>query len=252
MYSPYHFSSNQPIHAPELEGLESAWDLNSRDPNYQMMNAEQREQFRNSAQKPAMDGNIIGATWGPLAAGVRATWATGRWRAVLRLLTKEAVEEGATQAVERITGIPMVVSPMDVLQAARKGGRFIGELAKLEPHERQRAAEYLKGGSVLERTDIPGTGGADFRVDGKLTEFKSLQGDAVNHTTGVGRPQDATKKPGVQMIDLDIRTPSGSSSDATTIYNRFAGTDQGKAFLGGGGEVRIATQDGMMSFGGNQ
>jgi RHS repeat-associated protein len=27
-YSPYHFSSNQPIHAPELEGLESEFDLN--------------------------------------------------------------------------------------------------------------------------------------------------------------------------------------------------------------------------------
>ena len=27
-YSPYHFSSNQPIHAPELEGLESQFDLN--------------------------------------------------------------------------------------------------------------------------------------------------------------------------------------------------------------------------------
>ncbi|MCF8374272.1 MAG: hypothetical protein K9H64_21805 [Bacteroidales bacterium] len=28
MYSPYHFSSNQPIHANELEGLESSDDLN--------------------------------------------------------------------------------------------------------------------------------------------------------------------------------------------------------------------------------
>ena len=27
MYSPYHFSSNQPIHAPELDGLESSFDL---------------------------------------------------------------------------------------------------------------------------------------------------------------------------------------------------------------------------------
>jgi RHS repeat-associated protein len=27
-YSPYHFSSNQPIHAPELDGMESSFDLN--------------------------------------------------------------------------------------------------------------------------------------------------------------------------------------------------------------------------------
>jgi hypothetical protein len=232
-----------------LEGLESSWDLNSKDPNYQMMNSEQREQFRNSAQKPAMDGIVLGASWGPLASSVRAAYISGGWRAALRVLTKEAVEEGATEAAERITGIPIVASPMDVLQTARKGGKFIGNLADLKPHERQRAAEYLEGGSVLERTDIPGTGGADFRVDGKLTEFKSLQGDAVNHTTGLGRLQEATGKPGVQMIDLDIRTPGGTSSDASTIYKRFAGTDQGKAFLGGGGEVRIATQDGMITFG---
>lgn len=36
-YSPYHFSSNQPIHAKELEGLESANDLDGADPGVQYM-----------------------------------------------------------------------------------------------------------------------------------------------------------------------------------------------------------------------
>ena len=84
----------------------------------------------------------------------------------------------------------------------------------MEAHERQRSAEYLEGGSTLERTDVPGAGGAAFRIDGKLTEFKSLQGDKMNHTTGLGRLQEATKKPGVQVIDLDIRTPQGTAGDA--------------------------------------
>ena len=44
MYSPYHFSSNQPIHAEELEGLESRWDLNSSDPNYMAL----KERLRNA------------------------------------------------------------------------------------------------------------------------------------------------------------------------------------------------------------
>ena len=41
----YQFSSNQPIHAPELEGLESAWDLNSKDPNLQNLTKEERKSF---------------------------------------------------------------------------------------------------------------------------------------------------------------------------------------------------------------
>lgn len=41
----YQFSSNQPIHAPELEGLESAWDLNSRDPNLQNRTPQEMEAF---------------------------------------------------------------------------------------------------------------------------------------------------------------------------------------------------------------
>jgi RHS repeat-associated protein len=37
MYSPYHFSSNQPIHATEWEGAESSYDLTSRDIGLQKM-----------------------------------------------------------------------------------------------------------------------------------------------------------------------------------------------------------------------
>ncbi len=36
MYSPYHFSSNQPIHARELEGLESSLDMNMNAPNREL------------------------------------------------------------------------------------------------------------------------------------------------------------------------------------------------------------------------
>lgn len=213
------------------------------------MSPAQRKEFTDRTYGPFADGLFMAATVSPAGVAMRGAWAVGGWRALLGVTTKELVEEGVSRAFQNVTGIPLVVSPMDMLRAARKGSKFIGNLADLKPHERQRAAEYLQGGSVLERTDIPGTGGADFRIDGKLSEFKSLQGESVNHTTGLGRLQEATKKPGVQVIDLDIRTPGGTSNDATTIYDRFSGTDQGKSFLGGGGEVRIATQDGLVSFG---
>ena len=46
MYSPYHFSSNQPIHAEELEGLESRYDLNSGDPNFYRFEKKEQEHLR--------------------------------------------------------------------------------------------------------------------------------------------------------------------------------------------------------------
>ncbi len=49
----YQFSSNQPIHAPELEGLESMNDLNSRDPNLQGATKEEMAIF-NKAQNQAL------------------------------------------------------------------------------------------------------------------------------------------------------------------------------------------------------
>jgi len=42
-YSPYHFSSNQPIHARELEGLESSFDLNRNNPGLNSINATSSE-----------------------------------------------------------------------------------------------------------------------------------------------------------------------------------------------------------------
>ncbi|WP_456440309.1 RHS repeat domain-containing protein, partial [Psychroserpens sp.] len=43
--TPYQFSSNQPIHAQELEGLESMNDLNSRDPNLKNATKEEMAAF---------------------------------------------------------------------------------------------------------------------------------------------------------------------------------------------------------------
>ncbi|HET8885635.1 MAG TPA: DUF6443 domain-containing protein [Salinimicrobium sp.] len=54
--TPYQFSSNQPIHAPELEGLESSWDLNSRDPNLQNLTPSERAAYKEGSKKGAATG----------------------------------------------------------------------------------------------------------------------------------------------------------------------------------------------------
>ena len=59
----YQFSSNQPIHAQELEGLESAVDLNSRDPGLSKLNISSKElktSNRNAGTAAAV-GAFVGA-----------------------------------------------------------------------------------------------------------------------------------------------------------------------------------------------
>lgn len=72
--------------------------------------------------------------------------------------------------------------------------------------------------------------------------------DAVNHSTAVTRLQAGAGKEGVQVIDLDMRPANGTASDARSVYDRFAGSPKGKSFLEGGGQVRIATSDGVLTY----
>ncbi|HMR29270.1 MAG TPA: hypothetical protein PKE21_17465 [Flavobacteriales bacterium] len=252
--SPYAFSENRVIDAVELEGLEATgFEMRSERLYSGYLQGTVTDKEIHNFHQAGFNGLVMAAGISSGAMELRMLWGlikAGSWKGLLRWGAEEAVSETFTN----LTGIPFV-DPRNALrsiQMAATGGRFKGNWAGMEAHERQRSAEYLEGGSALERTDVPGTGGADFRIDGKLTEFKSLQGDKMNHTTGLGRLQEATKKPGVQVIDLDIRTPQGTARDAATMYDRFAGTDQGKAFFAGGGEVRFATTEGMVTYGQKQ
>ena len=112
---------------------------------------------------------------------------------------------------------------------------------------KKRVAEYLADGNTLEQIER-GTGKtADFLLNGKVAEFKALQGDKfkLNINTGIKRLQEATKKDGVEIIDLDIRGVNGNKGNAKEIYDRFKGTEAGKSFKG---EVRIATDDGLITY----
>ena len=172
-----------------------------------------------------------------IAIPVAAWWAIRNPWKVLRFAAETVLQE--------LTNIPIISNPLELLEGATQRGLFKGTWKGMQSWERQRAAEYIADGSKLERIEV-GTGKtADFVVDGKKIEFKSLQGSTLNENTAVTRLQEATKKEGVQIIDLDIRAPGGSEKDAKGIFERFKGTQQGKAFKG---EVRIATHDGLLKY----
>lgn len=157
------------------------------------------------------------------------------------------VEEGIEYIFEQVTGIPVVIDPIDVLEKGIKKGLLEGGYSGLEKWERKRAAEYVESGSSLKKVEPTPNGPkrADWIIDGRQVEFKALTGNTYNSTTALGHLKKATKKEGVEVIDLDIRKPGGTKADARSLYERFKGTDAGKSY---NGEVRIATEEGMLIF----
>jgi RHS repeat-associated protein len=139
-YSPYHFSSNQPIHAPELEGLESSHDLNRNDPNYQMGNEKEKENIRNAQ---GIAGGIA------ILAGLSAAFGV---KAVLTYIGVEITEE--------LAGFPIIPDPGDALQhgvkkslskpainIAKEGGRHKGHYLthkNLSDKELKQSSENLQ------------------------------------------------------------------------------------------------------------
>ena len=157
-------------------------------------------------------------------------------------LVQETLETG----IEYITGIPIIIDPFDFIEQAAKKSLYIGS-KKIERHEAKRVSEYLKENKTVKRIEenskdrLP-----DFEIDGKRVEFKALEpADQINTTAGKRALEKATEKKGVDVIDLDIRAQKGTKTDAEEIFNRFKGTDKGKKF---NGEVRIATEDGLVTF----
>ena len=146
---------------------------------------------------------------------------------------------------QELSGIPIICNPLTLLEGAAERGLYKGSLKGLTSFERQRAVEYIDAGSKLERIEEGTTKTADFVIDSKKVEFRALTEDTLNANTVVEQLKDATKKEGVQVIDLDIRKPGGPVKDTDNIVDRFKGTDKGKAFKG---DVRVATRDGLKKY----
>lgn len=113
-----------------------------------------------------------------------------------------------------------------------KAGKFIGNLNELTPDERKVVNELVAEGKIVEqipRSTIPGEKTPDFKVDGVLTELKTLKNPNVN--TGVGRIKDAFKQNAEEVI-IDARESGLTKAQAQEILNRAKGTYPDKQLPG--------------------
>jgi hypothetical protein len=241
--TPYQFASNTPVVARDLDGLEADFKFDSYERN-DIRNAQrlfpgdsERQQAYIRRQQQARG---FGAAFGLTVLATRGAILRYGWRATGLFL----LEEGAEAAFESVTGIPVIIDPFDVIQKFGKGAWLSGFYKIKHSWERKRAAEYLASGSTVERITEGPSQTADFVVDGKITEFKYLKSEVFNSSTALGQLQKATEKPGVQVIDLDVRNTNATTDDLKSLYDRFKGTQEGKSF---NGEVRFATKDGLIS-----
>ena len=110
--SPYAFSENRLIDAVELEGLESAL-TNKLD--FGLNTAQKTHDFNNVIK----ENKIVVLTVSGLGVGAAAISAFG----IVAVGTVLA-EEGAEYVFEEMTGIPVILDPIDVLeQISKKGGK---------------------------------------------------------------------------------------------------------------------------------
>lgn len=123
-------------------------------------------------------------------------------------------------------------------------GKFIGNVNELKPAERRVANDLIAEGKTVER--IPestkhGEKTPDFKVDGVLTELKSLQNPNVN--TGVGRIKDGFKQLAEKVI-IDGREAGLTKEQAQQILERAKGTYPDQQIPG---EVEIWINNGKVT-----
>lgn len=244
-YTPYQFSGNKPIWCVDIDGLEEGIATMFMVNNWE----EQQKRYTSgevSYEELALQrDNQSKATFIGAVGGLVVNFVMRLPKPVLNFIREELIEN----AIESLTGIPVIVNPMDVLEQAGKKGLFKGVVTdKLKEKEIKRAAEIIKAGEgvLVQIPRRPGTLTADFLLNGKKIEFKSLDAsDKVNINTGITRLKDATKKTDVEIIDLDVRPSNGNVDDAKKIFDRFKKTEAGKQYKG---SVRIATNEGLVTF----
>ena len=129
---------------------------------------------------------------------------------------------------------------------ATKGvGILTGSLDKLTPAERTMVNDLLGQGKSVEivpRSNVQGVKTPDFKVNGVLTELKSLEGTSLN--TPVTRIQKGFSQ-GAQTVIIDGRATGLTAEQANTVINRINGI-----YVNGvPGKIEIWTNEGII-FGG--
>ncbi|UMR36088.1 hypothetical protein MJ749_00980 [Paenibacillus polymyxa] len=123
-------------------------------------------------------------------------------------------------------------------------GEFVGNINELKPAEKKVANDLMEEGRRVERipeSTIHGEKTPDFKVDGVLTELKSLQNPNVN--TGVGRIKDGFKQHAEKVI-IDAREAGLTKEQAKQIIDRAKGTYTDRKIPG---KVEIWTNEGKIT-----
>ena len=104
-----------------------------------------------------------------------------------------------------------------------KPGNLVGELDGLTSAEKSVVDDLLAQGKNVEivpRSNVPGVKTPDFKINGVLTELKTLNGTSLN--TPVSKIQNAFKQSAESVI-IDGRNVGLTGEQANTVLNRIQG-----------------------------
>ena len=134
-----------------------------------------------------------------------------------------------------------ILSQIQFYENTRKG-TLTGSLDGLKQPERRMVEDLLNQGKnveIIPRSDLPGVKTPDFRVDGILTELKSLNGTSLN--TPVTRIQEGFKQ-GAQTVIIDGRSSGLTADQANTVIIRINGVYNNSV----PGKIEIWTIEGVI------
>jgi hypothetical protein len=147
-----------------------------------------------------------------------------------RSMNQQAAKGGATNAAA---------------SASKGTGKLTGSFYKPSQAERTMVDDLLSQGKNVEivpRSNVQGVKTPDFKVNGVLTELKSLEGTSLN--TPVTRIQKGFGQ-GAQTVIIDGRATGLTAEQANTVINRINGIYKN----GVPGKIEIWTNEGTV-FGG--
>lgn len=140
---------------------------------------------------------------------------------------------------------PPILCPKGT-SGANSQGTLTGSLDKLTQVERTMVNDLLSQGKNVEivpRSDTSGVKTPDFKVDGVLTELKTLNGTSLN--TPVTRIQNGFSQ-GAETVIIDGRGSGLTAEQANTVIERIQGIYKNNI----PGKVEIWTSEGIIK-GGN-
>jgi RHS repeat-associated protein len=254
--TPYQFSSNAPIHAKELEGMETSFDLRFNNRERRLLAGEITEdQFRAENNSEAFGGLLgVGIVLTAYTGGRALPLLRGLfWRAAIFTAnpSNQTIAVGLAGTVAAVfdpdptsnypgVGDDFVRGFKHVFTNSRTGkmiNYFVAETgSKFETEaEREIAMKLLgEGKSVILKAESKAEGikSADFIVNSVLTEFKEISkiksddiGKSIKTTI-----EKAIKNQSSNVI-IDVSKQKGATKELIkNVFERFAGNNKSKEY----------------------